>query len=463
MKISPAQLRRYGLLAGIVVVGTALISALGYAIVFGLPGSHEFSSDKGIETLEHNVVNGVFDFQTANLTLEVLPTWTFLDPSTARHLEGMGKPAFVLQKSGSSCVFAYYRQTSLTWHDSYKQSSFGERIFTVNGQFDPSWYVPNTNAPELEFSWRERQPRASEVLVAGHSDGIREMGVYGPSIFALFMNDDAIVPDDCTNDFGYMLSTIRQEYKPIEVTRDMSGVLVAHGERLSGNNGIGRFLFRPEGQEAFGEILQSRGATYGGHRFLYDNTLYVAFDGIYIVNPFEKSLHLVTGTAQQDGSEIGDVYLKGDRMFYLSGTPCSYMSDCHQSLYEVPRTGGVPTLLVQDFKGSSIMGYSAPENRLYLSDGWGDAGCFRVRVSSYDFQSSTLQPYKEFGGCSEDVVEDPQSEYSVATRELTALRARVGHAASANYLLLKQGTYVVPPEGSTDFTDSASIWVHSSP
>ena len=374
------------------------------------------------ETMPEVVVadDGRFESNVANLRGQLPKGWKIIEQDVLPALEGFDYVSMALAQENGTCAIIgttpYGRNL-----DAYKQTSFAQRLYKDDWQWDGSWFAPKSAYGDYEFAGDARQYLPGEIR---RSYTTRDA-------FVLFDVNGQSVPDTCSKDLDTLLLSLEEYYQQIQLTSSSHGRITIERERV---------LYSPDDLNTHFEVLRLPTGTYayGGSVAAIDNALYAPLNEYSSANgQFSRSalLHIdlfagtagvVPGTEKLD-TFISSIYPYDGEIYYLRGDAnLAHCIDgygtCLANLYKTPITGGEQTLLASGVYGRSIVGYSKDEQSLYLSDSTGDAGCVSMRYSRY--VNGAEERLETQGGCADD------ANYVNINSFRTEIQSKIGGATS---------------------------------
>lgn len=157
--------KRLGIALGGGVLALGVVVAPLYIFFFGVP---DFVSEEVEQILTEGPplswTPGVFTYAPGNFSLHIPTNWVFVEPSLINVPPNLGEIQFALQKTGTTCVFAYLKKNP-SWYDHYVQTSVAERVFAGQAQFDSWWWVPRHSISEtFEVDFENHIPLPGEIV-----------------------------------------------------------------------------------------------------------------------------------------------------------------------------------------------------------------------------------------------------------------------------------------------------------
>lgn len=391
------------------VVLLLILVALGCCWYFLVGRKEKFtavdSSKKNITQLNQvstvTKTDSKYFFGKGNFELTVPKGWRLSDNEVLP--KGLTGQLFSLENSNTGCIFAYIKSNDKVLNE-YSQTSFADRVFSSEQQFDSSWYVRAEELPpDFEFNFTggrlylPREIRIIQYRIIKTEDNDRYA-------FVLFMQNGKSVPDSCNQDASNILTSVKSRFDLASLPADFNGELHI-------------FNFFTVDQKASGvKIILSRSAPGDvlkeAERLEMDNYPYASFyDGkLYFTHKgrlkkydlFSRALSIVPGIDYAGGEIVNEFYFVDGKMFYLFGRDCrEYLSKCGSRLMEYDFVSQKSSLLVDKVISRNITGYDHDGHKLYLYYADGDAGCFWAQTEIYDFNTKEITSGEKFSGCAD--------------------------------------------------------------
>lgn len=415
-------------------IGGAGAILVALALLFVLPDRGPATQVAVIHTDALRVDGNHIVYATGNIQFDKLTDWEIVATSSVSLPRDMSGLQFALQKRGTACVFAY---VLLRDRSMYKQTSFATRVFSgpeQKNQFDSSWYIHTDDIPDgFEFQWEGKQPFAGEVRIIPQSFvgrwNYEDSAVSG---FVLYDSEGAVVADECDADVDRMLESLVEWYEPATLTSSSRGELYIKDQRLLfiGADNVARIVYEPIG--------------YMHTPVVHKNIIYTTEGAaINAFDPFTGA-SLLRAPALAVGEVINALYARDESFFLLAGAQCSEGGqDCPNRLleYHIPTDR---TIFLGNAVANFILGFSETENALYITQSFGDAGCFDAQVSRYSVRGGTVETVGGYGGCEGD------DGVAVSRAAYTALLAQIGNDSSqVSHVLVENGTLRYPSDAES--------------
>lgn len=389
------------------VLALGIIVAPLYIFFFGVP---DFVPERVEQMLTEGPplswTPGVFTYAPGNFSLHIPTNWVFVDPAGVNTSSDFGEIQFALQKTGTTCVFAYLK-VDPQWPEHLVQTSVAERVFAGQAQFDSWWWVPRDSIPEtFEVNFDQHVPLPNEIRI-NYLHYVLEQAKADDrnSAFGLFALDGGEVSEDCAYDVSRMLETLRGSYQKTTLTQNSRGYLIASawdGTYDAHRPGQNRVAFQSDEDGMLYELFTG-GMADGENVTLHGRFIYFSNgNSLYAQDVFSKAQTRLAGTFLPSDEVITDFYIAGDTLYYILGPACTYL-DCEEekNLYRVPVVGGVNDLIAEGITEGSIEGYSESKRALYLVEGFGDAGCFSTHISEFNVDERRVTAEITGGTCAE--------------------------------------------------------------
>lgn len=368
-----------------------------------------------------------------NITFRLPPDWERVSYEALTKVpEEVADPQFSFRKRSSECAVVYAaRDTQINT----VQTSFADRAYSADWQFDASWYVPEHEGTRyVSFTGRNRQYLADEF---------RRTNVFRrrPYNFFLFTRDGSPVPDECNEDMNALLETTTYHYDRTTLDDRSDGYLWTQTEWSSvESRDEKKLLYTPTGTRQHYEVLGFGGKIkHSGRILIIDSELYYAApseseegrtgtESLRVLDPLTREMGTVARSGIPSGV-ISSVYAHDGDVYY---TTHLWEQDCFRScdgaLYRISVSqDGTQELLARPVSVHRIEGYKKDEAALYLSAGYGDAGCFSFKP--YRYMNGEMQKLDAFGGCSgDDGFEDALKQMEEITTDSSYVH-RVSNAA----------------------------------
>ncbi len=403
-------------------------------------------------------VQGVGDLYIVpdrNFSVEIDSAWKSVPVDAITLPTGFSSPKFAFQKTGTPCVFADIESVDTPDRDVYTQTTPGERVYVGKSQIDSWWWAPRKEVPkgfEPAFTGREPFPGEVRVAFAGYVVSTPHIA---PTQFILFMRDGSAVSSDCDTQVTSMLASFKEWFEPAHITSASDGYLAVLNASVSNRSVL---AFKSFGTNEYKEVVEMPDSS--SHYVVHDDLLYFLSGGSLLTfNPYTSAVLSVQGIATSTGHVVTDFYLKGDRLWYLSGGEdcAAYHTICDIDVYEISAQGGYATLLaaIPGVMSGAIVGFDASARALYLRGGFGDAGCYLMRMYEYSYDTATTSMILEDEGCADD---SPSAHASTNIR-IQSILAGIGTLPpSAPSILLSDG-HLSLPEQQEDQTGAVFVFV----
>jgi hypothetical protein len=357
------------------------------------------------------VIGNEFIYREGNFSLTVPMGWHAVDPESLSLPEDFEGLRFAFTQDSTACVIGYVDMPMAAF-EKYEQTTPGERVFPdENTQIDSWWWVhPNKVWPLPKAQFEGRLPYPGEVLVSHYALG--PYRAYGPDdplrALVLFRGQGNTVPQSCTTDFVTFLKSLKPHYEKIVLTNASAGDLLLSSDPYY------HVLFKPDTEKVFYEVYEGDIAGYENAPTLHNGLIYYATDAVHRFNIFTTIDDIVPGTRTPQDTLVLDFYLTDDKVFYLAGTErlCGW---CNTKLYVSHLDTGEQELLLDGPEGGAISGFDSETGHIYLSAGYGDAGCFSEAVTTYSTKEKKVVSVRDFGACSDE------PWYAESVRELRAM------------------------------------------
>lgn len=383
-----------------------------------------------------------FVYSEGNFSIAIPNGW-LVATTTVALPKGFSGSRFVFTQG--VCAFAYAEGDGSWQASGYKQTAPGERIFVGKSQLDSWWWVPEENLPRnFETTFEGRKQFAGEVLVNNATYVVPGDRI---STFLLYSTDGTAVPDTCVSAIEMSLKTITSVFNPASLNAASSGVLRTLTERISLEGSI--LAFKETGSGEYKKITSIENM-YLPYYTVYDDKLYFIEDNaLKMFDVFLGTKTSVSGVGTDSNYIVSSFFIKGDRMWYLAGSQqgCSeYKAVCELSLYEIPAEGGISTLLATTtLQSGSFMGYDKTSQTLYLSSGFGDAGCFSMQVFAYRYSDKAISLAAEDSGC-----DDGSNAPTPGTGQIKAIRNTLGVEPVKATTVRVSGGHLTPIKDTTE-------------
>lgn len=339
---------------------------------------------------------------TANISFDIPDGWfetTQTQNSFPYPYSGYSDFIFVLENNSNACVIF---GTNAEWDGEItsKFISFGDRVFGAdNNQFDSRWAIPSTTEnAKYSFTWQRKDVR-QYIPGEFRSTGVSYIGgdqPYSYIEFVLFTSDGTAVPDQCNRDFNILLESSEAYYEPIQLTQESKGTMFL--ETIRSRGVYESLIFIPDGSNEKFEVARppetGRGFKSFGNKVL-GNKIYRSGDGgVYSYDPFTDEFARIF----EEADRILSLFIYRGNFYYTTAFTCpENWRDCPSSLYTVPVSGGIPTLVATTTVGPHIQGYAEEEGAWYITGGYSDAGCGSLNISK--IVANAEQSVQRFDGC----------------------------------------------------------------
>lgn len=410
--------------ASAIILVVVLISAIGMTWFLTKEKSPSRLSDENSEVVE-NVVESIpenyFASDTQNIKFQIPEGWSVANDYNETLPRGINEIHFALVKKDTSCAIVHgeidFGRNVGEGSSTYRQISFGERVFSKANQWDSNWYAPVEVVPSsFEFSGDVRQYLPNEIRTSAYF----ELGR-----FTLYTTDGIPVPDECDTDLSGLLRSIKRHFQPITLTPSSVGTLSVLNEIVEHESSKRKnyLIFTDSGTKENYVVTELPKNTDWTERFFVVDSSTIYFTGntytpppmstsgqilgqakydafIYKANPFTKEVTILSKLGFP-GEYISSLFVNGSDIYFIKGSEkfgwCLIgYGDCRGNLYKTTTTGETPTLLAKNvFPG--ILSYRANEEMLYLVRGTGDAGC--LSYSFMNFQKGVTTDLGTYGGC----------------------------------------------------------------
>ncbi len=389
----PLKLKPF-LLGGFLI---AVLAMIAWAIS-GTPAR----ADYDILRAEDHVI-----FERANVQFDLQAGWETVQPASLP--KEVGSVEFAFRKTGTSCILAYVKGYPF---GNYRQTSFADRVFGpgdphTREQYDSSWMLHISDLPEgFKFRWEGKQSFPGEVrpVLVGWFGSTR---VYG--YFVLYDEQGSIVADECNTDFNTVLESMQAFYRSTQLSQQSKGVLYRWADRT---------LYVSDDDTPRVVADNSDGGQ------IYDNKIfYTGRSYVYSFDPFTGE-YKTYDVLLNERERVLQIYIYGEYAYIVAGEEeCEYLSECTERLMRLNLSTEDSEFLIN---ARGILGFDPGESALYLSDVWGDAGCWSEQVSRYRVDSMTLESVGAFSGCADEEGVDPAYEaYQQAVKGVHRMETRV--------------------------------------
>lgn len=420
-----------------------IILAILTALLFRSSPSPEVQEPEAVEKeTSYEVVDGNFFFPPGNFEFTVEEEWALVEQVERKPIDLLAEDdfEFTFSKKDTKCIFAY-GLISQPQEYPYKQTSFAERVFTLdNHQIDSSWYVHNKFRPDgLEFKWEGEQPIDREIRFMPYpfSQGTILDRSYA---FALYASDGGAVLRSCDREVSQMLSSLSRNYRQLNAEPSSGiGYIIRYDKP---NKLTNKLMFMPLGSEE-GFSVEEMAVSTIVKPFITKEAIYFLEGGR--LKKFDwksQEVKRVTGVKYGENNYINDFKIIDDYVYYLLGQDCNeYRARCDNDLYRLRLHSNEPELLSEHSTSRRILGL-APDRDLYLMYADGDAGCIWRSVEQYDFNASQLVSIDEYGGgCSGD------EGWETTQREFNMFRdALYPQFQTTDYFIVENNRLFVSPE-----------------
>lgn len=381
-----------------------------------------------------------FVYAAGNFSISIPDGW-LVATTTVPLPKGFTGSRFVFTQG--VCALAYAVGDGSLQTAGYKQTTpGGARGITAvgNTQIDSWWWVPAENLPKnFETAFEGRKPFAGEVRV---SSATYVAPGDMPSAFLLYTKDGTPVPDSCDTAVEASFKTITPVFEQAALTAASSGVVRALTERIALNGSV--LAFKETGSDEYKKITEAKNLYIPFYTVYADKLYFIEDNALKMFDVFLGTKTSVSGVGTDSNYIVSSFFIKGDRMWYLAGSQVGcdeYKAVCELSLYEIPAEGGISTLLATTtLQSGSFMGYNKTSQTLYLSSGFGDAGCFSTQVYAYRYSDKTMSLTAEDSGCDDG---SPKNTTPGAA-QIAAIRNTLGPAPVEATTVRISGGHITP-------------------
>jgi hypothetical protein len=392
--------------------------------------------------------HGTFTFLDRNFKFNLDEAWT-APTGTIAYPKDIGDVSFAFRKNSTTCILAYANEPGQNIFDSYSQSSFSDRVVTVDKtHLDTSWYVHKDNLP-AGFDFADNQTLAGEVRLTRYPEwSAGDFGEQG--YFLLFDEKGGKVDPVCSTNASTMLSTLEMTYPDISLDVKSEGYVYV-GTRSGGSPSI-RFI-SDEGPTIYNIIDIS--ADFPPAPFVYGDRIYYSKAGdLFEVNVFSRNIEKIP-VPVSDGAVINDFTIYNGTVYYLAGRDCrGYKEICSSDLVSYNMSTKVSEVIAKDSISRTILGLDAVENKLYMRFVEGDGGCFKKTDEVFDLSKKTLSKSEPFVGCEGD------PGINKVLEEMESMERKFGYDRNDSVIRLDEGKLF--KEGGPQWAIGSSTWVRFS-
>lgn len=389
-----------------------------------------------------------------NITFTIPAGWREVDPATVTNIVGFSNPQFMFLQEELGCIIAAGKFDMNAAN--YKQTSFGSRVSEEIFLFGGDWYTNQAYHKEpIIFSEDTRQYRAYELRTARDRNDVDLL---------LWQRDNASVPDVCNRDYESLLQTTQLHFSPFTLKDYDTGTLFLRTENPGTNMVETRLLYTDNEDKNTYEIVKlPPGTGHGGKVFIRNGALYALSElddpevqtakSIVKIDPVQatvEELPLVT-----ENEKVINHYVTPDTIYFMvasSSAHCmGYRESCQADLYAYDFNSNERKLLTSDITSAQLDGFDKTTGTLYLTRGWGDAGCMSNKIDTYQVNTGIITNIVSFSGCTED----PSYDAYLASTKALYSRFNEERSSGINYNI---GS-LIPSEQEVSDAYSAYIFV----
>lgn len=205
-----------------------------------------------------------------------------------------------------------------------------------------------------------------------------------------------------------------------------------------------KLMFAPEGSGA-GRLAADLSIYNYPQPHIYKEKLYYISGGNLKRNEIVgNSVSDVLDVKAEGKNVVNEIFFHEGKLFYLYGEYCQlYLAKCDLKLYEYDFEKASSTMLAQNVKYRTLLGYVSAENALYMMHSEADAGCFFADAAKYDFAQKKLITAGKYNGCTD--LTSTTTELTKGEKEFDAFLSRfMGFVGEAQYMQVRDGKIIYP-------------------
>ncbi len=387
--------------------------------------------DVGIETATYEVVNksdidsntvevskdNTFQSDIANIQGDIPNGWYKIESKNVMQPVVGGNIILSMANSDSSCIMSYVQDVNKYIPKPWQQISHGERIFSKEWQIDSNWMAPPSAG--ITTYQNKRTPLNGEVRLGFLSRKHAAIVLFNPQ--------GGTVQDSCSKDMDVLLKSLKTYINTKELTNESEGIIkmgTVGGDYDGSRRSVLKFSPFPTDNDEdlyakwYG-VAGSSGLESYKDIFVYKNKL-IQISGDFqnearIVQYDLLTLRATDIIAPNDNEYIISMYITGDTLYYLTtqfkSRFCLDKGPCMSALHKYDlseRSKETGRIVAGDIKADRILGYSLLDgvqggHVVYLSGGYGDAGCatayFNKYINMNGVGENTLVNMGNYSGC----------------------------------------------------------------